>query len=189
MFRPKEGSWGQGSVLSARDALDHGDGWRHHARPLRLWLDSFRRDPGRRFTASVIDAAEDRHRASMARPSDELDSVSSWGRPYFDMHAANVNTANTLLSRELKGRHLQMIAIGGSIGTCAFFFFFLRIHRALPGLGRRPRQPRSPVCGACRGTRYPMCQCSAANRSVSAKVPVCSWRPGRRSAPAGPPLC
>lgn len=123
MFRPKEGSWGQGSVLSARDALDHGDGWRHHARPLRLWLDSFRRDPGRRFTASVIDAAEDRHRASMARPSDELDSVSSWGRPYFDMHAANVNTANTLLSRELKGRHLQMIAIGGSIGTCAFFFF------------------------------------------------------------------
>lgn len=35
---------------------------------------------------------------------------------YFDLHAANVGTANTLLSRELKSRHLQMIAIGGSIG-------------------------------------------------------------------------
>ncbi|KAH8588365.1 amino acid transporter-like protein [Bisporella sp. PMI_857] len=38
----------------------------------------------------------------------------------FDAHQAAHNTANTLLSRKLKGRHLQMIAIGGSIGTGLF---------------------------------------------------------------------
>jgi amino acid transporter len=35
---------------------------------------------------------------------------------YFDTRAAAYNTANTGLVRKLKGRHLQMIAIGGSIG-------------------------------------------------------------------------
>lgn len=36
---------------------------------------------------------------------------------YYDLHAANARTANSALVRDLKGRHLQMIAIGGSIGT------------------------------------------------------------------------
>lgn len=35
---------------------------------------------------------------------------------YYDLRAANAKTANTALARELKGRHLQMIAFGGSIG-------------------------------------------------------------------------
>jgi amino acid transporter len=35
---------------------------------------------------------------------------------YYDLKSANARTASTSLSRELKGRHLQMIAIGGSIG-------------------------------------------------------------------------
>ncbi|KAL4732180.1 histidine permease [Fusarium chlamydosporum] len=39
---------------------------------------------------------------------------------YYDLRAANAKTANTALARELKGRHLQMIAFGGSIGTGLF---------------------------------------------------------------------
>ena len=34
----------------------------------------------------------------------------------FDAKAAAFNTANTPFAKRLKGRHLQMIAIGGSIG-------------------------------------------------------------------------
>lgn len=39
------------------------------------------------------------------------------GAHYYDLHLANLETANAGLARKLKGRHLQMIAIGGSIGT------------------------------------------------------------------------
>ncbi|KAH7137146.1 amino acid permease-domain-containing protein [Dactylonectria estremocensis] len=39
------------------------------------------------------------------------------GEHYYDAGAANVRTANTALARELKGRHLQMIAFGGAIAT------------------------------------------------------------------------
>ena len=35
---------------------------------------------------------------------------------FYDIRAANAKTANTALARELKGRHLQMIAFGGAIG-------------------------------------------------------------------------
>ena len=42
------------------------------------------------------------------------------GGRYYDIRTATAKTANSLLTRELKGRHLQMIAIGGSIGTGLF---------------------------------------------------------------------
>ena len=42
------------------------------------------------------------------------------GGHYYDIYSANFATAHSGLSRELKGRHLQMIAIGGSIGTGLF---------------------------------------------------------------------
>ncbi|KAI9648511.1 hypothetical protein NHQ30_003146 [Ciborinia camelliae] len=45
--------------------------------------------------------------------------VGTNGRTYNDKAAAS-NTANTHLVRTLKGRHLQMLAIGGSIGTGLF---------------------------------------------------------------------
>lgn len=64
----------------------------------KRFVDSFRRDPG----ASVSRAATMQH-----------------GRNY-DIEAANAAIANSPLLRRLKGRHLQMIAIGGSIGTGLF---------------------------------------------------------------------
>lgn len=61
----------------------------------RRMLESFKRDPTRRaIPAGAINGS-------------------------FDPHAAAVGTADTALARKLKGRHLQMIAIGGSIGMAA----------------------------------------------------------------------
>ena len=54
------------------------------------------------------------------------------GGRYYDLHAASVKTAHSLLSRELKGRHLQMIAIGGSIGKGFFFFSFFSFNPFVP---------------------------------------------------------
>ncbi|KAK2603608.1 histidine permease [Conoideocrella luteorostrata] len=42
------------------------------------------------------------------------------GDRFYDLRAANVRTANSGLARDLKSRHLQMIAIGGSIGIGLF---------------------------------------------------------------------
>lgn len=39
----------------------------------------------------------------------------------FDIESAAQNTAESPLARKLKGRHLQMIAIGGSIGILFIF--------------------------------------------------------------------
>lgn len=39
------------------------------------------------------------------------------GGQSFDVEGAAIATADSPLAKKLKGRHLQMIAIGGSIGT------------------------------------------------------------------------
>ena len=60
------------------------------------FMDSFKRDPNLRATPQGVIANDGR---------------------VFDVELANEATANSPLARKLKGRHLQMIAIGGSIGT------------------------------------------------------------------------
>lgn len=47
---------------------------------------------------------------------DAPDMGQGGGGRFYDLRAANVRTANSALARDLKGRHLQMIAIGGSVG-------------------------------------------------------------------------
>lgn len=80
---------------------------------LRNWLETFRRDSHARMTPD---------HAFIGRHSMSAESLPGGGareyqgRNYYDIQAANYRTAHPLLAKELKGRHLQMIAIGGSIG-------------------------------------------------------------------------
>ena len=133
-FRPKEDSRAQGSVASTHrpSGYSHDElgGRRRPPRsgtpPLRRFIDSFKRDPDRHVTpASVINPVASHHRraSDASPPLGNVPTREYQGAHYFDLHAANVNTANTQLSRELKGRHLQMIAIGGSIGTYSLACF------------------------------------------------------------------
>lgn len=75
---------------------------------LRRWADSFRRDPKGRMTPKNAFVG--------GLGMDLGDGREHQGRNYYDLRAANYRTAHPLLAKELKGRHLQMIAIGGSIG-------------------------------------------------------------------------
>ncbi|KND89431.1 General amino-acid permease GAP1 [Tolypocladium ophioglossoides CBS 100239] len=102
----KEESLTHGSSYSMREP-DYGD---RPPRRLGRMLDSFKRDPNSTFF-----------------PSDHLSQVDSvttnsrsYGAHYYDLQQAAIESANTGLARKLKGRHLQMIAIGGSIGTGLF---------------------------------------------------------------------
>ncbi|PHH65506.1 hypothetical protein CDD81_2286 [Ophiocordyceps australis] len=90
----KEESLMHGSSHSMQD-----DG--HSGHTLRRFLDSFRRDAQSSLEPMAKRAADgNSHR--------------------YNVHRAAVELANTGLARKLKGRHLQMIAIGGSIGTGLF---------------------------------------------------------------------
>ena len=131
-------SFSLGSTRSMRADNENLDSLFRNTRPggrtrgkLARWVDSFRRDPHTRVT--YMPRASGGARNSLARSIEEGggstvaddDDVeggmrvrSHRGAHYFDLHAAAVRTANPLLARELKGRHLQMIAIGGSIGAC-----------------------------------------------------------------------
>ncbi|KAJ8058042.1 hypothetical protein OCU04_012903 [Sclerotinia nivalis] len=78
--------------------------------PLLLKPKETRKFPAKAFENFRSDAEQDVEHAIF---------VGTDGRTYNDKAAAS-NTANTHLVRNLRGRHLQMLAIGGSIGTGLF---------------------------------------------------------------------
>lgn len=65
----------------------------------RAFIDTFRRAPMSRYT----------------EPEFALEDDAEWDQIHHQLKASHYTT-NTGLARKLKGRHLQMIAIGGSIG-------------------------------------------------------------------------
>lgn len=88
--------WEKGSTSpsTAHERWDLDDPLPQHAIHKRF-LDSFKRNPYARATPKGAVGAD--------------------GKVY-DVENANIATAQSPLQRRLKGRHLQMIAIGGSIG-------------------------------------------------------------------------
>lgn len=107
-------------------------------------FDSFRRDPSRRVTP-LDPGADAALRAEAGRAEHD-------GLHYYDIHQATLQTAHSGLARKLKGRHLQMIAIGGSIGEWPLAF-------CTPGLQWLcPCATVSPIGFALPGTnlRFPL---------------------------------
>ncbi|KAH9221935.1 amino acid permease-domain-containing protein [Leptodontidium sp. 2 PMI_412] len=97
-FVPGKQSSGS-SDRNARDAAVATAGMDEHKAPWKTrFVDSFKRDPNATVTKTPLGNT----------------------RGEYDHQAAAEATANTTLSRQLKGRHMQMIAIGGSIGTGLF---------------------------------------------------------------------
>ncbi|KAI1819202.1 amino acid permease [Xylaria intraflava] len=85
---------------------------------LDKFIDGFRRDPNQRITPN--DPFDETHAAEATQLFRPMLSRNGPHAHYYDLRLANQQTAETHLARKLKGRHLQMIAIGGSIGTGLF---------------------------------------------------------------------
>ena len=86
------------------------------------------REPNYNSTSEISRGYATRFRDSFKR--DENQTVTPRGAigangQVYDPKSAAIATATSSLQRNLKGRHLQMIAIGGSIGNspCIYFYF------------------------------------------------------------------
>jgi amino acid transporter len=72
-------------------------------------------EPKRAWTTRFVDSFKRDPNAHVLKPTQE--TANPRNRRDFDHLAAAERTANSGLATKLKGRHLQMIAIGGSIGS------------------------------------------------------------------------
>ncbi|KND89427.1 General amino-acid permease GAP1 [Tolypocladium ophioglossoides CBS 100239] len=91
----------------------------------RRWADSFRRVPGLPISGHHGYHIND----GLPGP---VQVGAQAGDRFYDLRAANARTANSALARDLKGRHLQMIAIGGSIGTGLFVASGMGLYQSGP---------------------------------------------------------
>ncbi|KAI0548606.1 putative amino acid permease [Xylaria curta] len=82
------------------------------------FIDGFRRDPTQRITPK--DPLNEIHAAEAAQLYRPILARNGIYPHQYDLRLATLQTAQSHLARKLKGRHLQMIAIGGSIGTGLF---------------------------------------------------------------------
>ncbi|KAK4542121.1 hypothetical protein LTR36_007152 [Oleoguttula mirabilis] len=87
------------SPNGSTDSPEYGEQVDHNRSWSTRFVDSFKRDPNAHATPKGAVGADGR---------------------VFDVEGAAAGTASSPLHRSLKGRHLQMIAIGGSIGTGLF---------------------------------------------------------------------
>jgi amino acid transporter len=92
-----------------------GGGGRNMKSYVGTFIDSFRRGDGCGTGVNSANTDIYQHgKGGLGR------ATSAQGGRYYNLRSANTRTASSLLARELKSRHLQMIAFGGSIGTGLF---------------------------------------------------------------------
>ncbi|KAI1862255.1 uncharacterized protein JN550_010262 [Neoarthrinium moseri] len=114
LYPLKEDSFAHGTNYSMREPMYEDP---QPQGMLARWMDGFRRDTGYTITPKdPFDEILATEVGSIHPPPLEQNG----GSHYYDMRLATLRTAQSSLARKLKGRHLQMIAIGGSIGTGLF---------------------------------------------------------------------